>query len=353
MKTFSTTCSTAICAILLMQAVPAQSQNARAGYEVRYLDIRHDTLSPEFWKPCQVTPGGGTVDQKLESMGSPIPGGANPKMTRCVRRWFLDWGPGFFSTYKYTKTGSGANECWAEPGDEYDIDNDSAYYNEQVWDSLYFNKISTGNYELVKDPFFPMDNKGMGNGGEAHNYAFTMSLIVDFAKPKDNNASVTINSSDDSWVFIEYNLFIDLGGAHPRMAKDTTVFIDPSKYPTQDTIRMHIYYANRGSTSPYLKIKLNNFPALPEIGVVRGSTRLINPFTAMKVYRSAHGIEINTPSAGIRHAELVSLQGKVLCSIAPAAAGNHVTLPATQQGMYLVRTITDKGVATGSIAIVK
>ena len=145
MKLFLICFTTAI--FLLTMVFPSSLFAADTVYfQVRYLDFHHDSSSPEFYKPCPVTPGGGTVDNRVESMGLPIAGGVNPQMTAEVRKWYNNFTPDPQKiAYKYTLNTSGGDTCYAEPGVQTDIDYDTAYKDTAVYDSLAFKSFGSGN----------------------------------------------------------------------------------------------------------------------------------------------------------------------------------------------------------------
>ncbi len=321
-------------------------------FQVRYLDFHHDSSSPEFYNPCPVTPGGGTVDDRVESTGLPIAGGVNPQMTAEVRKWYNDFTPDPQKiVYKYTLNTNGGDTCYSEPGMQTDIDYDTAYKDTAVYDSLAFKSLGNGNYEFVNDSFFPLDGQGFGNEGENHNYAFTMRFNLYF--PKTYGSSITINSSDDSWVFLNWTRFIDLGGAHPRLNHDTTVTIDTSNYPGASIMSLFVFFANRGSASSFFKIKFNNIPLQPSDGVIDYKAAQKNAFWSSnaKILTNPQGIEIVTSDVAVSSVTILKPNGQMVYKTSSCKGRIHA--PISRQGIYLVNIVTDKGIVTKPVAILK
>jgi fibro-slime domain-containing protein len=69
-----------------------------------------------------------------------------------------------------------------------------------------------GYFSYENRAFFLLDNQGFGNGTALHNFDFTMRAESSFIY-KGGEAFV-MASDDDSWLFINRHLAIDLGGLH-------------------------------------------------------------------------------------------------------------------------------------------
>ena len=74
--------------------------------------------------------------------------------------------------------------------------------------------IATYGYENAA--FFPIDNQLFGNEGRPHNYDLTVELSTNFRY--SGGETLRFGSDDDSWVFINRKLAVDLGGFHQLRA---------------------------------------------------------------------------------------------------------------------------------------
>jgi fibro-slime domain-containing protein len=69
-----------------------------------------------------------------------------------------------------------------------------------------------GYFTYDNEAFFLLDNQGFGNEGEPHNYDFTMQTESSFVYM--GGETFILTSDDDSWLFLNRGLAIDLGGRH-------------------------------------------------------------------------------------------------------------------------------------------
>ncbi len=101
---------------------------------------------------------------------------------------------------------------------------DTSYKNGVINDTLDFAYIAgtDGIFRYENDNFFPIDGKGLGNEGNIHNYSFSMKFEWDFTYKK--GLRLPFGGSDDSWVYLNGKLVVDLGGMHS--AESTVVNLD-------------------------------------------------------------------------------------------------------------------------------
>jgi fibro-slime domain-containing protein len=81
-----------------------------------------------------------------------------------------------------------------------------------------------GKMTFMSHTYFPIDDKGWGNEGKEHNFAFTTEVHTKFKY--GGGESFTFIGDDDVWVFINGKLAVDLGGLHTEVTG--TIDLDAS-----------------------------------------------------------------------------------------------------------------------------
>jgi fibro-slime domain-containing protein len=128
---------------------------------------------------------------------------------------------------------------------------DTAGVNKTIKLELTANETSPGNgvYSYQNSSFFPIDGKLLGNQGQNHNFAFTLTFSSKFTYKKGQTFSFT--GDDDVWVYINNKLVIDLGGVHG--AQSASVNLDTLGLTEGQKYDFDFYFAERHTTESNLK----------------------------------------------------------------------------------------------------
>ena len=110
-------------------------------------------------------------------------------------------------------------------------------------------------YASLNPQFFPVDNQLFGNEG-LHNYYFTAALVVNFRY--HGGETFRFASDDDSWIFINQKLAVDLGGVHQALAGSIDLDAQRSELGIEvgQTYPMHVFYADRHPVAAVLNIQV-------------------------------------------------------------------------------------------------
>ena len=126
---------------------------------------------------------------------------------------------------------------------------------------------STASFEYASDEFYPVDST------EEHNHLFTLSLGVPFQLRKSGEENFEITADDDTFVFINNKLVLDMGGIHDakrgvvQIAESgeiyTAVDMQDLAYSGVtvdggDNAVVRIFHADRDSSESVFKLKFNN-----------------------------------------------------------------------------------------------
>jgi fibro-slime domain-containing protein len=114
---------------------------------------------------------------------------------------------------------------------------------------------SPGLFVYDNSQFFPVDGRGFGNEGNAHNYHFTTEVHTRFTYR--GREQFTFTGDDDLWLFVNGKLAIDLGGLH--RPKSATIDFDARAaelgLSVGKTYAMDIFHAERHTVESNFRIE--------------------------------------------------------------------------------------------------
>ena len=104
-------------------------------------------------------------------------------------------------------------------------------------------------FSFYNDEFYPIDKAEFSKGDQVnrdgHNHLFTMNFAVPITVLMDGHEALEITADDDTFVFMDDKLAIDLGGVHDAMSGQLIIHNDGE-----------VYAATEGEELAYTGIKL-------------------------------------------------------------------------------------------------
>jgi fibro-slime domain-containing protein len=98
--------------------------------------------------------------------------------------------------------------------------------------------------------FFPIDDAGLPERTNGHNFEFTMELHARFTTTGQDD--IVLDSDDDSWLFIDQVLQIELGGVHDF--RTASLDLTPLGFVPGSEHTLDLFYAERGPTTATMQI---------------------------------------------------------------------------------------------------
>ncbi|MBO7583547.1 MAG: hypothetical protein J6T20_07125 [Treponema sp.] len=116
-------------------------------------------------------------------------------------------------------------------------------------------------YKYENRGFYPVDNKGFGDseGYDTfwHNFNFTVESTFYLLCKKDTPITISCESDDDLWLFINGKLAIDQGGRHGYYTETITFTAEDYNSNAGDYLEVKLFKADRGSSQAVMSVRLS------------------------------------------------------------------------------------------------
>ncbi len=142
--------------------------------------------------------------------------------------------------------------------------------NQTIGHPITLTKDVLGVYSYLDDAFYPIDDRLMGNEGDAHNNHFTYTIAGTFDYSECAGQFVEFEGGDGAWIYIDGRLALDLGGMRPLSEQ----FIDLDRLGLEDgqTYDLRLFYAQRQAGRSVFRLRTN---------LLLDSNRAVPAITAM------------------------------------------------------------------------
>ena len=112
---------------------------------------------------------------------------------------------------------------------------------------------SPGVYAFSAAELFPIDDMLLGNEGNPHNYHFAVAVSMPFVYFPGSHFNVA--ADDDLWLFVDNELALDLGGAHPGATG--AIDFDTLGLTPGESYELQMFFAQRHANGSSLGIDTN------------------------------------------------------------------------------------------------
>jgi fibro-slime domain-containing protein len=133
---------------------------------------------------------------------------------------------------------------------------DTAGVNATTTRSLTMADTGGGKHLFLEYIYFPVDGALLGNQGQAHNAYFTTHIQTSFTRAATGGV-LNITATDDTWVFIDNKLVIDLGGIHGEFG--SSVLLNTLGLTLGQDYEVDIFLTNRNTIQSTIGIETVGF----------------------------------------------------------------------------------------------
>ena len=139
-----------------------------------------------------------------------------------------------------------------------------------------------GSFEYSSDEFYPLDEINVAGdesvNDDGHNHLFTMNMGIPFQVLANGKETFVITADDDTWVFVDDTLVLDMGGVHEATTGQLKISDEGEVYAAVededfayagvklnagDGAIIRVFHADRNSSESVLKLSFVN--AMPNI----------------------------------------------------------------------------------------
>lgn len=177
-------------------------------------------------------------------------------------------------------------------------------------DSVFF-PLDTFQRRPISRLFNPFYDTLPGVDGKLHNFGFCYELHA--VAHLTSDASLTVGADDDTWVYADSLLVLDLGGQHSSMEK--TVRLGTQTAPFRSVVPLDLFHCERHVNASGLKIT-TNFPLYPagqiQLPPPMAPVRRKTGAVSARMVSKTGGLAIQAPEGTSWSLEVMGLDGRLV-----------------------------------------